>query len=138
MAEKIGWEDGAVVTEEDIIAALRPLVDEYFFGETAEKGNVLVYTLPEGGWPPTTAEKSRARGFSGTQRGRAAGLYRGRPVFYYSTPLLPLILRVINTPGCAYVERRRGEGVPGEGRTGRFRRKGAPSDKTLQILRAKI
>ena len=44
MAEKIGWEDGAVVTEEDIIAALRPLVDEYFFGETAEKGNVLVYT----------------------------------------------------------------------------------------------
>ena len=57
MAEKIGWEDGAVVTEEDIIAALRPLVDEYFFGERAEKGNVLVYTLPDGRKFSLTAEK---------------------------------------------------------------------------------
>ena len=60
MAEKIGWEDGAVVTEEDIIAALRPLVDEYFFGETAEKGNVLVYTLPDGRKFSLTAEKMQA------------------------------------------------------------------------------
>ena len=39
MAEKIGWEDGADVTEEDIIAALKPLVDEYFFGEAEDMGN---------------------------------------------------------------------------------------------------
>ena len=45
---KIGWEDGADVTEEDIIAALKPLVDEYFFGEAEERGNVLFYTLPDG------------------------------------------------------------------------------------------
>ena len=37
---KIGWEDGAAVTEEDIIASLKPLVDEYFFGETAEKAGL--------------------------------------------------------------------------------------------------
>ena len=43
---KIGWEDGAAVTEEDIIAALKPLVDEYFFGEAEERGNVLfLYAL---------------------------------------------------------------------------------------------
>ena len=48
MAEKIGWEDGAVVTEEDIIAALRPLVDEYFVGSCQVAGETLFYTLPDG------------------------------------------------------------------------------------------
>ena len=138
MAEKIGWEDGAVVTEEDIIAALRPLVDEYFFGETAEKGNVLVYTLPDGRKFLRAEKKMREGGFWGWFKGGSGERIARRAALYYSTPLLPLILRVINTPGCAYVERRRGEGVPGEGRTGRFRRKGGPSDKTLQILRAII
>ena len=57
MAEKIGWEDGAVVTEEDIIAALKPLVDEYFFGEAEERGNVFFYTLPDGRKFSLTAEK---------------------------------------------------------------------------------
>ena len=57
MAEKIGWEDGAVVTEEDIIAALKPLVDEYFFGEAEERGNVLFYTHPDGRKFSLTAEK---------------------------------------------------------------------------------
>ena len=57
MAEKIGWEDGAAVTEEDIIAALKPLVDEYFFGEAEERGNVLFYTLPDGRKFSLTAEK---------------------------------------------------------------------------------
>ena len=57
MAEKLGWEDGAAVTEEDIIAALKPLVDEYFFGEAEEMGNVLFYTLPDGRKFSLTAEK---------------------------------------------------------------------------------
>ena len=43
---KIGWEDGAAVTEEDIIAALKPLVDEYFFGEAEERGIVLFLYAP--------------------------------------------------------------------------------------------
>ena len=57
MAEKIGWEDDAAVTEEDIIAALKPLVDEYFFGEAEERGNVLFYTHPDGRKFSLTAEK---------------------------------------------------------------------------------
>ena len=60
MAEKIGWEDGAAVTEEDIIAALKPLVDEYFFGETEERGNVLFYMLPDGRKFSLTAGKMQA------------------------------------------------------------------------------
>ena len=60
MAEKIGWEDGAAVTEEDIIAALKPLVDEYFLGEAEERGNALIYTLPDGRKFSLTAEKISA------------------------------------------------------------------------------
>ena len=86
MAEKIGWEDGAVVMEEDIIAALRPLVDEYFFGETAEKGNVLVYTPPEAGIFPLREEKGRAWGFSGPLRGGAGGMPPGRSAFFMMLP----------------------------------------------------
>ena len=48
MAEKLGWEDGAAVTEEDIIAALKPLVDEYFVGTCEQQGAALCYTLPDG------------------------------------------------------------------------------------------
>ena len=44
MAEKIVWEDGADVTAEDIAAALKPLVDEYFFGNVrAAGGGALLY-----------------------------------------------------------------------------------------------
>ena len=57
MAEKLGWEEGAAVTEEDIIAALKPLVDEYFFGEAEERGKVLIYTLHDGRKFSLTAEK---------------------------------------------------------------------------------
>ena len=57
MAEKIAWEDGAVVTEEDIIAALKPLVDEYFLGTCEQQGAALCYTLPDGRKFSLTAEK---------------------------------------------------------------------------------
>lgn len=32
MQNKIEWKEGAAVTAEDIIASLKPLVDEYFVG----------------------------------------------------------------------------------------------------------
>ena len=48
MAEKIVWEDGADVTAEDIAAALKPLVDEYFLGTCEQQGAALCYTLPDG------------------------------------------------------------------------------------------
>ena len=57
MAEKIGWEDGAAVTEEDIIAALKPLVDEYFVGTCEQQGAALCYPLPDGRKFSLTAEK---------------------------------------------------------------------------------
>ncbi len=57
---KLGWEDVAAVTEEDIIAALKPLVDENFFGEAEERGNVLFYTLPDGRKFSLTAKKMQA------------------------------------------------------------------------------
>ena len=47
-AEKIVWEDGAEVTAEDIAAALKPLVDEYFLGTCEQQGAALCYTLPDG------------------------------------------------------------------------------------------
>ena len=61
--------------------------------------------------------------------------------FFDGTLLMPLCFfaeRVINTPLCAYVERAR-EGQASSGGTRRhIRPKGAPLDKTPQILRAKI
>ena len=48
MAEKIVWEDRADVTAEDIAAALKPLVDEYFLGTCEQQGAALCYTLPDG------------------------------------------------------------------------------------------
>ncbi len=48
MQNKIEWEEGAAVTAEDIIASLKPLVDEYFVGSCKEAGETLFYTLPDG------------------------------------------------------------------------------------------
>ena len=48
MQNKIEWEDGEVVTAEDIVASLKPLVDEYFMGSCKEAGETLFYTLPDG------------------------------------------------------------------------------------------
>lgn len=48
MQNKIEWEEGAAVTAEDIIASLKPLVDEYFVGSCKEAGDKLFYTLPDG------------------------------------------------------------------------------------------
>ena len=41
MQNKIEWEEGAVVTAEDIIASLKPLVDEYFVGSCQVAGGTL-------------------------------------------------------------------------------------------------
>ena len=48
MQNKIEWEEGTAVTAEDIIASLKPLVDEYFVGSCKEAGETLFYTLPDG------------------------------------------------------------------------------------------
>ncbi len=48
MQEKHVFENGAVVTAEDIAASLKPLIDEYFVGECVQEGGKLVYTLPDG------------------------------------------------------------------------------------------
>ena len=48
MQNKIEWEEGAVVTAEDIVASLKPLVDEYFVGSCQVAGETLFYTLPDG------------------------------------------------------------------------------------------
>ena len=48
MQEKKLWQEGAVVTAEDIAASLKPLIDEYFVGECKGEGETLVYTLPDG------------------------------------------------------------------------------------------
>lgn len=42
------WKEGAAVTAEDIIASLKPLVDEYFVGSCEQRGETLVYVLPDG------------------------------------------------------------------------------------------
>ena len=36
------------MTAEDIIASLKPLVDEYFVGSCQVTGETLFYTLPDG------------------------------------------------------------------------------------------
>ena len=41
MQNKIEWEEGAVVTAEDIVASLKPLVDEYFVGSCQVTGETL-------------------------------------------------------------------------------------------------
>ncbi len=48
MQNKIEWEEGAAVMAEDIIASLKPLVDEYFVGSCQVTGETLFYTLPDG------------------------------------------------------------------------------------------
>ena len=48
MQNKIEWKEGAAVTAEDIIASLKPLVDEYFVGSCEQRGETLVYVLPDG------------------------------------------------------------------------------------------
>ena len=48
MQQKHVFEEGAVVTAEDIAASLKPLIDEYFVGECVEEGEKLIYTLPDG------------------------------------------------------------------------------------------
>lgn len=40
--------EGAAVTAEDIIASLKPLVDEYFVGSCEQRGETLVCVLPDG------------------------------------------------------------------------------------------
>lgn len=41
-------EENVRVSAEDIIAALKPLVDEYFLGCCSCEGDALLYTSPEG------------------------------------------------------------------------------------------
>ena len=41
MQNKIAWEEGTAVTAEDIIASLKPLVDEYFVGSCRVAGEKL-------------------------------------------------------------------------------------------------
>ena len=48
MPEKKLWQEGAVVTAEDVAASLKPLIDEYFVGECKAAGETLTYTLPDG------------------------------------------------------------------------------------------
>ena len=48
MQEKKLWQEGAVVTAEDVAASLKPLIDEYFVGECKAAGEKLIYTLPDG------------------------------------------------------------------------------------------
>ena len=48
MQEKKLWQEGAVVTAEDVAASLKPLIDEYFVGECTREDEKLIYTLPDG------------------------------------------------------------------------------------------
>lgn len=48
MQNKIEWEEGAAVMAEDIVASLKPLVDEYFMGSCQVTGETLFCTLPDG------------------------------------------------------------------------------------------
>ena len=48
MADKIAWDAGAEVTAEDIAASLKPLFDEYLLGTCEQRGDTLLYTLPDG------------------------------------------------------------------------------------------
>ena len=60
MQNKIEWKEGAAVTAEDIIASLKPLVDEYFVGSCEQRGETLVYVLPDGRKFHLTAAEKRA------------------------------------------------------------------------------
>ena len=48
MQEKKLWQEGAVVTVEDVAASLKPLIDEYFMGECTQEGGRPIYALPTG------------------------------------------------------------------------------------------
>ena len=48
MQNKIEWEEGAVVTAEDIVASLKPLLDEYFVGLGQVAGGKLFCNPPDG------------------------------------------------------------------------------------------
>ena len=48
MQEKKLWQEGAVVTAEDVAASLKPLIDEYLWGECRQEGETLIYSLPNG------------------------------------------------------------------------------------------
>ena len=48
MQNKMEWEEGAVVTAEDIVAPLKPLLDEYFVDSCQVAGDKLFCTLPGG------------------------------------------------------------------------------------------
>ena len=48
MQEKLIFEEGAIVTAEDVAASLKPLIDEYLWGECSVEGERLAYTLPNG------------------------------------------------------------------------------------------
>ena len=48
MQNKIEWKEGAVVTAEDIVASLKPLLDEYFVDSCQVAGDKLFCTLPDG------------------------------------------------------------------------------------------
>ena len=48
MQEKKLWQEGAVVTAEDVAASLKPLIDEYLLGECNGEGGKLIYSLPNG------------------------------------------------------------------------------------------
>ena len=57
MQNKIEWEEGAVVTAEDIVASLKPLLGEYFVGSCQVAGETLFCTLPDGGTFSLTAKE---------------------------------------------------------------------------------
>ena len=48
MQEKKLWQEGAVVTAEDVAASLKPLIDECLLGECNGEGGKLIYSLPNG------------------------------------------------------------------------------------------
>ena len=60
MQNKIEWKEGAAVTAEDIIASLKPLVDEYFVGSCEQRGETPVCVLPDGRKFHLTAAEKRA------------------------------------------------------------------------------
>ena len=49
MQNKIEWKEGAAVTAEDIIALLKPLVDEYFVGSCDQRGRRSSMCVPTAG-----------------------------------------------------------------------------------------
>ena len=75
MQNKIAWEEGTAVTAEDIVASLKPLVDEYFVGSCRVAGEKLFYTLPDGRTFSLTANRK-------TEKRRRFGCLARRGCFY--------------------------------------------------------